>query len=173
MTGSDYRWRVNLRPRFSVLELGEYMAANDGPRETILRDMKFERLARTFIYRFLRPAVSRFLVSPTRDPTILEKCRTALENEIAASVNPQQRENLTYELRGLQAFQRSLNALEMGGLMFEPAAAAPPMTIEGVMVSVQPTARIRVRRLRGADLAGAIIVDVAKGTTLKSDGHLE
>ncbi|WP_128080079.1 hypothetical protein [Roseicella frigidaeris] len=169
MASSDYRWRINSRPRFTVLEMGEYMAADDGPRETMLRDMRFERLSRTLIYRFLRPAVTRFLTSPTRDRGILHRCRATLEHEIAAASNPQQRENLTYELRALQAFEGSLNALEMAGLNFEPAQAAPPLRIEGVTVSVQPTAHIRVRRPRGTDLAGAIVVDVAKGIALKSD----
>jgi hypothetical protein len=169
MARSDYRWRINSRPRFTVLEMGEYMAADDGPRETMLRDMRFERMSRTLIYRFLRPAVSRFLASPTRDRGILERCRTALEHEIAAASSPQQRENFVYELRALQAFEGSLNALELAGLTFDPAPAATPLKIEGVAISVQPTAHIRVRRPRGTDLVGAIVVDVAKGIALKSN----
>jgi hypothetical protein len=42
MPDPDIRWRINRRPRFTILDMGEYMAAEDGPRETILRNMGFE-----------------------------------------------------------------------------------------------------------------------------------
>ena len=163
------KWRVNLRPRFTVLELGEYMAADDGPRETILRDMRYERLARSFIYRQLRPAVAAFLASPTRDRGILARCRTRLEHDRNDASHPQKRENFNYELSALDAFERSLNALGGQGMNFEAAPPAAPLKIEGVVVSVQPTAHIRQRRPRGCDLVGALIVDLAKGTTPKTD----
>jgi hypothetical protein len=56
-------------------------------------------------------------------------------------------------------------------LNFELAAAtgAAPVRVEGVSTSVQPTAQIRVRRARGADLIGAVIVDTAKGQAPKTD----
>lgn len=144
------------------------MAADDGPRETMLRDMRFERLSRTLIYKHLRLAVARFVASPTRNRSILEECRRRLEDEKASATSPQQGENLAYELRALDAFESSLNALGMAGLNFLPAAPASPLKIEGVTVSVQPTAHILVRRSRGSDLAGAILIDLAKGTTPKS-----
>jgi hypothetical protein len=160
-------WRVNRKPRFTVLELGEYMAAEDGPRETILRNMRYERLSRSLIYRLLWPAVSRFLSSPTRDRRILAECRVALEETIQAAENPQQKDNLTYELNALAAFERSLNALEIGGLNLEKAAPRRLM-IEGVTVSVRPSAHIRISRQRGADLHGAVVIDVAKGQEPKT-----
>ncbi len=155
-------WRVNRKPRFTVLELGEYMAAEDGPRETILRNMRYERVSRSLIYRVLWPAVSRFLSSPTRDRRILAECRIALEEAIAGAQNPQQKDNLKYELNALAAFERSLNALEIGGLNLEKATPRR-LEIEGVTVSVRPSAHIRVSRQRGADLHGAVVIDVAKG----------
>jgi hypothetical protein len=149
--------------------MGEYMAADDGPRETILRNMKFERLAPTLIYRHVRRAVSAFLASPTRDRSILLRCRMLLENERDSASLPQQRENIIFALRALETFERSLNALGLDGLNFENAPAARPLRIEGVSVSVQPTAHIRVKRMRGADLVGAIVVDLAKGIEAKTE----
>jgi hypothetical protein len=169
MRNPQTKWRVNRHPRFTVLTLGEYMAADDGPRETILRGMKYERIARTLIYRHLYRAVSRFLVSPTHERGILAECRRALEDERSAASSPQQRENLTYEIRALEAFERSLNALGIGGLNFELARAASPLKIERVSISVQPTAHIRVKRPRGSDLIGAIVIDTAKGQTPRTD----
>ncbi len=145
------------------------MAADDGPRETLLRDMRYERLARTFIYRQLRPAVAAFLASPTRDRGILARCRARLEHDRDGASNPQKRENFSYELRALDAFERSLNALGVQGMSFEAAPPAAPLKIEGVVVSVQPTAHVRQRRPRGCDLVGALIVDLAKGITPKTD----
>jgi hypothetical protein len=149
--------------------MGEYMAADDGPRETILRNMKFERLAPTLIYRHVHRAVSAFLASPTRDRSILLRCRMLLENERDSAALPQQRENIIFALRALETFERSLNALGLDGLNFENAPAARPLRIEGVSVSVQPTAHIRVKRMRGADLVGAIVVDLAKGIEAKTE----
>src|SRR5262245_20980425 len=94
-------WRVNRRPRFTALEMGEYMAADDGPRETMLRHMKYERLARSLSYRNLSQAVASFLSSPIRDQRILGRCRETLEQEREMATNPQQRENLTHELRAM------------------------------------------------------------------------
>jgi hypothetical protein len=74
-----------------------------------------------------------------------------------------------FTLRALEAFERSLNAPGLDGLTFEPAPAAQPLRIQGVSVSVQPTAHIRVKRIRGADLVGAIVVDLAKGIESKTE----
>jgi hypothetical protein len=168
MASSDIIWRVNRTPRFTVLELGEYMAADDGPRETILRNMRYERISRSLMYRLLYQTVASFLASPTRDRRILAKCRIELEEAAAAATNPTQRDNINYELRALDAFERSLNALEIGGINLE---RAPPrrLHIEGVIVSVRPTSHIRVERPRGAPLVGALMVDPAKGIEPKTD----
>lgn len=144
------------------------MAAEDGPRETILRNMRYERLSRSLIYRLLWPAVSRFLSSPTRDRRILAECRIALEEAIKGAQHPQQKDNLTYEINALAAFERSLNALEIGGLNLEKAAPRR-LEIEGVTISVRPSAHIRVSRQRSADLHGAVVIDVAKGIEPKTD----
>jgi hypothetical protein len=162
------QWRVNLRPRFTVLELGEYMAADDGPRETTLRNMKYERLSRSLIYRILRPSIERFLTSPTRDRGILAQCRVDLER-MRDGATGQKKENFNYELRALEAFEKSINAIGIGGINFERAFPASPLKIEGVSVSVQPTAHIRIVRPRGCDLVGAIIVDIAKGDIPKTE----
>lgn len=145
------------------------MAADASPRETILRAMKYERIAPTLLYDRLRRTIPRFLASPTRDRGILAECRSDLVRRRDSATSPQQAENLTYEIRALEAFESSLNALEIGGLNFELAAAAAPLRVEGVSISVQPTAHIRVRRSRGVDLAGAVIIDTAKGALAKTD----
>jgi len=169
MITSETKWRVNRHPRFTVLEMGEYMVADDGPRETILRNMRFERLAPSLIYRHLYRAIPQFLASPVRDRGILAKCRIDIETDRAAAATPRARDNCTYALRALEAFERSLNALPVAGWTLERAPAAAPLKINGVSISVQPTAHIRVRRPRGVDLIGALLVDVAKGLILKTD----
>jgi hypothetical protein len=73
MEDSDFVWRVNRKPRTTVLEMGEYMAADDGPRETIVRNWKFERIAPSLIYDKLNQAVSSYLASPTLDRGILDR----------------------------------------------------------------------------------------------------
>jgi hypothetical protein len=163
------QWRVNLHPRFPVLDMGEFMVTDDGPRETILRNMKYERLGRSLTYRLLRPIITKFLVSPTRDRRILAQCKIDLEAMKEVAPAGQQKENLGYELRALEAFERGFNALDIAGINLERAAPAWPLKIEGVSISVQPTAHIRVARPKGRELVGAIIVDLAKGTTPKTE----
>ncbi len=169
MDDSKFIWRVNKTPRFTVLELGEYMAADDGPRETILRNMRYERISRSLIYRLLYPAVASFLASPTRDRRILDKCRHELEQALAAEDNPTKKDNLRYEIRALDTFERSLNALEIGGINLERAPPGRRLQIEGIAVSVRPTAHIRVARPRGGELLGVLLIDVAKGIDPKTD----
>jgi hypothetical protein len=161
------KWRVNLRPRCSVL-FGEYMAAEASRRETLLRDMKYQKMAPTLNHSRIRRAIARYLASPTHDYRILASCRETLERERDAAANPQ-RQNLTFEIRALDVFERSLNALGIAGVNFELAAPATPLKMEGVSVSVQPTAHIRVRRPRGVDLIGAVVIDTAKGQTPKTE----
>lgn len=169
MIASEAKWHINRRPRFTVLELGKYMVSEDGPRETILRDMRFERISPTLMYRHLYRAIPRYLASHTRDHSILDHCRETLKSEQASATTPRARDNCTYALRALDTFERSLNALPLGGLTLELAPAAPPLKLSGVSVSVQPTADIRLRRARGDDLAGALLIDVAKGVTPATD----
>ena len=133
----------------------------------MLRDMKYERLGRSLTYRNLRPSIVKFLVSPTRDRRILAQCRIDLQS-LRDTASGQKKENINYELRALDAFENSLNAIDINGINLERAAAASPLKIEGVSISVQPTAHIRVIRPRGADLVGAVVVDVAKGIIPKT-----
>ena len=145
------------------------MAAEDGPRETILRNMRYERLAPTLMYRTLRKGVIRYLTSPHRDRRILAECRVVLEAERDAALHPQKRENFNHELRALETFERSLNQLALAGLTLVPARHAAALVIEGVRISVQPTAYTRLVRPRGGYLAGALVIDLAKGAELKTD----
>lgn len=169
MTDTPIIWRVNRSPRFSALELGEYMAADDGQRETIRRNLKYERMAPSILYRDLHQAVASFLASPTRDRGILARCREGLELAKQNAATPQKRDNATYALRSLDVFERSLNALPVTGINIERAPIyRPHEIIPGVKVSIQPTALVRVVRPRGGQLRGAIIVDVAKGIEPKS-----
>jgi hypothetical protein len=92
-----------------------------------------------------------------------------LEQARDNAIAPQERDNATYAIRALEAFERSLNALSLGGLMLEQAPAYPAQQIDGVKISVQPTVLVKVMRPRGAPLRGAIIVDPAKGVEPKSD----
>ncbi|MGF1627545.1 MAG: hypothetical protein ACFCVH_21920 [Alphaproteobacteria bacterium] len=92
-----------------------------------------------------------------------------LEDERDAAINPGKRDNAIYALRGLEAFERSLNALPLSGLRFERAPTFKPLEIEGVKVSVQPHALITQVRPRGKNLRGALVVDTAKGILPKSE----
>ena len=99
----------------------------------------------------------------------MERCREELEGERENANSPKARENATYVLRALEVFERSLNAVPIGALTLTLAPIYKPRIIEGVKISIQPTALISIMRPRGCDLRGAIIVDTAKGIEPKSD----
>ena len=174
MSGSERKtWRVNRTPRFTVLDMGEYMVIEDGPRETMRRNMKYERIYGTTLYSKLNRAVARYLASPIRDQRILGECRRMLEGERDSATSPKARENATYAIRSLDAFERSLNALPIAGLNLELAPLYPVRVFGRVKLSIQPTLLVRVVRPRGKDLRGAIIVDTAKGIEPKTDSAKE
>jgi hypothetical protein len=165
----EFIWRVNRKPRATVLEMGEYMAADDGPRETILRNLKYERIAPSLIYDKLYQAVAGYLASPTLDRRILDGFRRNAEAERDACETVQKRENLQYALNSLDAFERSLNALDTRTVLFERLPhTGRPILMEGVRISVRPTVRVRVSKPKGKDLIGALLVDTAKGTEPKT-----
>jgi hypothetical protein len=75
------------------------------------------------------------------------------------------RESISY----LDAFERSLNALDTRTVLFERLPhTGRPVTMEGVRISVRPTVRIRVSKPKGKDLIGALLVDTAKGIPPKT-----
>jgi hypothetical protein len=133
------------------------------------RNMKYERIAPTLIYRKLQRGVASFISSPIRDRRILDRCRDDLEQERDNATTPTARDNALYALRALETFERSLNALPIAGMNLTLAPLQRATPIEGVKVSIQPTALIRVERRRGKPLRGAIIVDTAKGQEPKTD----
>lgn len=162
-------WRVNLSPRFTALEMGEYMATDEGPRETFARDMKYERLARTLTYRRVYQAVAAFLSGPTRDFRVIERCRKELNEELAVALEPQAAMNIKHELAALAAFEQSLNKLELGGMDIVRAShVGGKMLYGGTTINVRPTVRLYQRRPRSEDLAGALLLDVAKGDAVKT-----
>lgn len=144
------------------------MVADDGPRETIRRNMKYERIAPTLLYRDLQQAVVKFLTSPARDKRILDRCHADLEAAKERATNPTMKENATYALRSLDVFEQSLNRLPIGGVLLKRAPIFKAYEIEGVKVSIQPTVLVEQRRPRGKPLVGALIVDTAKGTLPKT-----
>ena len=149
--------------------MGEYMASDDGPRETLRRNMKYERIAPTLLYRKLQLAVANYLADPFHKRQTLEKCRDELMSARDGANSPTARDNAVYALRALETFENSMNALPLSEVIMARPPIYKPRVIEGVKISIQPTALISVPRRRGRDLKGALIVDAAKGQAAKSD----
>ena len=162
-------WRVNVSPRFTALEMGEYMATDEGPRETFAQNMKYERLARTLTYRRVYQSVASFLSSPTRDLRILERCRKELNDELAGESDTQRSINIKHELAALATFERSLNSLPMDGVEVVRASHIGGKLLYGRMsISVRPTVTLVRHRPRATDLRGALLLDIAKGVPIKT-----
>lgn len=150
--------------------MGHYMAADDSPRETSRREMKYERFGHTLRNDLVRRSIRRFLLSPTRDLAILASCEDHLKAKIAEATTHGARENLMHQLRALNDFQRGLNELGISGLqLWTKRHFFRPLSFEGVTISVQPFALVRQPRMRAKDQIGALLIDVAKGPSCKTD----
>lgn len=146
------------------------MAADDGPRETLLRDSRYEREFRSISYRPVNDIVTRFMSSPTRSRVILAEGRDALSQQREAAIDPKAQSNIDLQIAALDAFERALNIIAMAGLEFERVSLKQPkLNLSGVEISVSPTVWVRQRRTRGRDRLGALIIDPAKGDLLKTD----
>lgn len=145
------------------------MAADEGPRETIERDAKFEKIARSISYVPVEQCAAHYLASPTRDRVILARGRKLLDDRRAATLDPKKRNQIELQIAALDAFERQLNQLEIADLTAElPSRHQPKLQIDGVNISVYPTVWLTKRRSRGADLAGGLIADFAKGDVVKT-----
>lgn len=146
------------------------MAADDGPRETILRDAKYERVIRSLLYRDITETVKQYLSSPIRDARILAKGRARLNSLLESADDPTRKSNMRHQIATLDAFESALNSLGLGGLQAEMVSNEnTALLIEGVKISVWPTVWLRQARPKGADLVGALMLDFAKGLPLRTD----
>lgn len=150
--------------------MGAYMAADEGPRETLRREMKYERLGHTLRNDDVRRAIRDFLLSPTRSLAILASCEDRLRAKISEAASTKARDNLTHQMRALNDFRNGLNELGIHGLqLWTKGHVFRPLSFEGVTISVQPYALVRQVRMRGRDQVGALLIDVAKGPSCKTD----
>lgn len=168
MTDSDIEWIVNRDPRFSAPLFGEYMAADEPRQETILRNAKYERVSPVVAYRDVSHSVARFAVS--RSQNDLAACQVLLEKKRDGATPGPAGDRMEHQLAALEAFWANHNAMQLTGVEAHYVSTKlPKLSLSGVEISVFPTVWLTQRRARGSDLAGAVIVDLAKGKPAKSE----
>lgn len=134
--------KVRTEPRLSAFQLADYMVATENRKIRILEEAKYPDAGAAKIpqYQTAIQCAARFLISPYRDVSILERGSEKLtERRDDADLSPWAREEARRSLGALEKFARSHNLLGLKKHTFEkPPVGLPPMLIHGVTVNVEP-----------------------------------
>lgn len=142
------------------------MTSSPSGQITILSNAKYLDSGKPKIvqYQYARSAIASFLISPTREAAILAQALTHLEqrqNDSALSAFARDDAKRSAEL--IESFQRSLNALDLQGNVFEqPPKNSSPLMINGVGVNVTPDAVV-LGSYKQEERIGAAFLRLAKG----------
>jgi hypothetical protein len=156
--------RLRNSPSISVRDLADYMAASETAKRTIVRDSKFQSRARVLQHDEARSAISKFIREGSQDIGWLQAQVNRLRDRLSDS--PFERDALDHNADYIERFAEVLSA--MPPLPGTPiaAGAAPPITLNGVRVTMD--LHIRLRRMTRTNKAkvGGVMLRYAKGETL-------
>ena len=74
-----------IKPQMSVRRLADFMAATETAKRTIVRDCKYQPIARVIHHREAKAAVAKHIWSGATDVSALTKASEALRSRIADS----------------------------------------------------------------------------------------
>lgn len=159
-------------PRVTANELARYIHGSHVTQEAVIRAARFQPTAPSVRYKGAREAIRTYLADPARSARILEHGRArlrAVEADVESTVF--QREDARASIAALDDFEGGQNALGLGGTRTEaPPAGIPPLSIEGVQVSVTLDAMVRATHPRRGAVAGGVLLRMSKGQDAETDG---
>lgn len=125
------------KPRLSANKMGEYLIVGPARRRRILYDAKFPSDAVVPYYQPAAEAIAQFIAGGMTDLGILEKKAKALGNENPPSVWHSRR--ISGNIDALDMFEGMLDVIDLKGATPSLGAhSAPPISYQGVDVSVRP-----------------------------------
>jgi hypothetical protein len=165
-------YRVYPNPRISAAMLGDYMAAEDDERETIIRNAKYAKTTRVVTYRDARRVLRRFLASDMRR---IQDLHDSIESWEADLGNPffseYQKNERQACIESLRAFLSNYNRTGFSGFSITRAPAPQPkLLIEGVRVSTHLDSLIMQMDKKNNRRVGGILLQMSKG---KAEGKRE
>ena len=165
MEESEIYYRVHRKPRMSAAMLGEYMAAEDDERETVARNAKFAKTARTVTYKRAREFLIGFITSDRRDLRILYDAIKSWKSEVGNPLSSADgKDELQACIEALESVVTNYNALGFATLSTSRTPyKQPKMIIEGVKVSAQLDAFLHATERSGEKKIGGIQFQLSKG----------
>jgi hypothetical protein len=138
MAESDIKWRVKESPQMSADLFAQYMTVGDKKRVELARSARYQPKIPAGYHAPVRHAVKKFLVSKTRDWTIIADAIASLAKKATdPQLHPKMRERLLTNINALTSFQNGFNALGIGGFKLEELdPQQPKLKIGDLPVSV-------------------------------------
>lgn len=155
-------------PRISVAQLGVYMVARAGRRETIIKQQRRPKTFRTNRYEDASRALQRALAAGTDGLRVLAAERARLAAQVGGTEHEIQ--NRTLCIAALDAIAAAWDSLDFGGFLPALGHPSPPkLRIQEVGISVRPELTLHGRDDQGHPLIGAIKLRFSKTEPLPSD----
>jgi hypothetical protein len=175
--------RVN--PKLSASQLADYLVAPTPIGQLgILRQAKNPGQNKPLIiqYQHARRCISACLQAPANTSRIVAASLLNLEQRRDdTSSSPLVRDDAERSIEVIQTFQRTVNALDIGGARYEPGPSpSPSLIISGVEITVYPDAIALSSVRRGDDRIGSVFIrctiggagDAAENRRSEANGHL-
>lgn len=156
------------KPRISVTQLGIYMIAGAGQRETIIKEQRRPKTFRVIRYEEASRALQRALATGPEGLQILAAERDRLGAVVGGTEH--ERENRELCVAAIEAFEELWPSLNLGCFLPKRGHPMPPkLTVHDVAVSVRPELLLHGRDDQGQPLIGAIKLRFSKSKALKPE----
>lgn len=145
-------------PRISASALAEFIITPPDRQDDILHDARFMRASTVVPHSDALRAIRAFCSDPRRPFSTLEAATAALKAKSKSLTSkPSVKDEAARCMETIALFQNAQNALGIGRIPLFEAPQLVPMTVAGVMISVQPDLLVGAARLHESDKFGAAI----------------
>lgn len=163
---TSYTHREVKEVKISTRFLADYMAANPGPKRTILRDQKYRSLRRQVNHKEARQEISKFLTTVPHDTaTLSEKAQTIRDR---LSVDDFQRSVFDMNADFLDQFVEVYPDFDLPNGDIIPLPLTQSMNLNGVEISRDFLAVTRRVMKSNRQRSGAIALRYSKGKSVKA-----
>jgi hypothetical protein len=150
----------------SLNALAQYMTANAGRRERILRDQKYPPTFQVTWYHEATRAITRYLLDPDRETDILTVAEERLDQQPADGDNERQR--LNDNATAIRSFAACCEDITFDAMTAQRPPQDSQLVIEGVTVSVRPDVILGGSH-RGHESLGGVKIYLSKNERLDED----
>jgi hypothetical protein len=168
MTAPSAKYRLNAKPRLSANQLADYLNASSIRRKRIIQDAKFPRTVIVARYDGARDGIGDYICDLGRPTSKLVGSIDQLKTKAAASESPWTKQDSLLSIEAIESFHTAYSNNKMGIRKIECrpiTSGAPPLSIEGVQVSVSLDATTHRKEKDGTDRVGGVILLFSKSET--------